>query len=104
MGPTLPRRTGQSEWLDLTGYLLPWRADGQPALVGLIGLGDAVPVFSSLEAFDRVIATLPMDYDSLKKIDDPRAFIESIPPWLIIAVDLHWSERGTMIYSEVQRP
>jgi hypothetical protein len=98
-----PRPTGRYSELDLRGYVLPW-FEGQPSRIGLTGMGDALPIFSTQAAFERAIDEgMPIPYEKLKQIDDGPEFLSSVPGWLPVVVDLHYSERGTVLFKEIKR-
>lgn len=98
-----PRRTGRYRILDLTGYVLPW-FEGQPSLIGIAGMGEALPIFSTKTAFEHAIEEgMPIPYEKLIQIVDGPEFLSSISGSLPIVVDLHYSDRGTVLFKEVKR-
>jgi hypothetical protein len=100
-----PRPTGRAWIVDLAGFILPVDAEGQPAWILIEGLGLAIPIFSSLQTLWMAAAHYPriVVWSSLKRIDETRGFLESIPVDIPIVADVRPSERGTVLYTDVRR-
>lgn len=102
-----PRRTGKPpEEVSLGGLLLPWH-EGQPSLIELPGAGDsylvAVALFSTLEKLESAMKAVAVPYQSVKKIDDSRSFLVSIPPQILVVVDPWITPEGTTRYTQLLR-
>lgn len=102
-----PRRTDKPpEELSLTGMLMPWR-NGQPAFILLPGEGDtellAIPLFTTLAKLEAAALAVNSPYDSVKRIDDGRVFLEDIPRDVLVVVDPWITPRRTTRYTQVLR-
>lgn len=99
-----PVRTGKpAETLDLTGKVLPWDADGRVALLGVMGLGPAVPVFSTADKLRAAARVMPLPFASIKQIVHGQAFLDSIPGDVPVIVDPWVTPEGKVRYTMVLR-
>ena len=84
------QRSDRVHEMNLVGYVFPWE-DGQPVLANMEGSDDRfLLVFSTPDKLDETLNTYGIGYESIKQIDDPEEFIESImyeSPRIRIAVD-----------------
>lgn len=96
-----PRPIGTPRTVDISGHVLPW-ADGWPVLIVMEGSPDlCVPVFSTVEKLVDMMAQI--GYQSIKLIDDPHEFLDSVPPDLRVVIDPHFHENGRVRYTEILR-
>lgn len=101
-----PRATGRVVGLDggVSGMLLPWGANEQPALLG-VPESDALylPVFSSEAQLKEVMARAEAPYAKVKKIDDSDEFLSSIPLSIRIMIEPWFTPAGKLRWIELQR-
>lgn len=99
-----PRRTEKSpEDVVLTGLLFAWR-NGQPVLVHVIGsLQFHLFLFDSAEKLREELASIGAAFDSIKQVDDGPEFLASIPPEIVVALNLHHTKEGKVRYTQVLR-
>jgi hypothetical protein len=95
---------------NVTGYLMPWRND-QPVWLQVPGGGSDlyIPLFTNREKLVAEMARIAMPYDGIKKIDDSREFLDSIPTHapgtnrkIHVIVDFHQVD-GRVRYLELFR-
>lgn len=100
-----PRRTGKDpQELDLTDMFVPFYDNGQPCLLNLpMSPHEYLPCFDTTEQLRRVLERGEVAYDRIKKIDNGREFMVSVPPEVIIVVNMRWTERGTIKFLQVFR-
>lgn len=98
-----PVRTGKPpEQISVTGFLLPW-FDGQPDLVGILGLGLAVVLFSTREKLEAGRVWMPFNGTATKVITDGGEFLDSVPGSLPIVIDPCQTPEGKVRYLDVKR-
>lgn len=99
-----PRPTGKApELVDITGYILPVDDARQPAWLHCVGMGLVLPVFSTMAALDLACRHYPLNHTRLQRIDDGHEFVRSIPEDVPIVIDVRPSDRGTVLFTLVQR-
>lgn len=98
-----PRPIGTPRTVDITGHVLAW-GDGEPVLMVMMGSSDlCVPIFSTVEKLVAMMTLTRIDYQSIKQIDDPHEFLDSVPPDLRVVIDPHFHENGRIRYTEILR-
>ena len=102
-----PRRiSGTVHHIDVTNYLFPWK-DGQPVYVNGGGPDLFIPIFSTAAKLRHTMAVFGVEYDSIKRIERPRTFFGSFPPYfeegvrLRFMIDPWLTAQGTARFKEV---
>ncbi len=109
MDPFEPRRVSDKELaIDITDNLIPWGENDQPVYVNVGGKDLFVPIFSTVEKLCETMEQFNVEYESIKRIDDPNGFMNSFPhsfgeaqirflldPWL--------TDTGTVRFKEIMR-
>ena len=100
-----PKQVGPVKDLVLTGMLMPWK-NGQPSFVHMQGVGSTVfylPLFDTEETLRAVLARADVSFDSIKHVDDGTDFLDSIPPEIIVILNLRFTDEGRIRFHQVQR-
>lgn len=108
--PAAPVRTDDPIGaIQITGYFMPVDANQQPKWLQVPGSDSLyLPIFSTPEKAEEVMAQVGLGYDRLTKITDGTAWLESIPFFfgmtpLVIMLDPHTIENGKVRWCEIQR-
>lgn len=89
--------------VDITGHVIPWN-DG-PVLLTMAEADDNLylPVFSTVEKLTDMMMLTEIAYQSIKRIDDRREFLDSLPADVRVIIDPHFHESGRVRYTEILR-
>lgn len=93
--------------IEITGHCFPW-SDGQPVFASMLATSDLfLPVFSTIDKLRTMMATANIPYQSIKHIDDQRAFLDSLPSRfgdqrLRVIVDPYFT-KGRVRFVEIMR-
>lgn len=99
----LPRPVGKIRPVRLTGALIPWAADDQPAVVQWPGSAQLyLPCFTSASDLIAEMAGAAIPIAKIKRIEDGPEFLSSIPGNIIVILDL-CTERGRVRFTQVLR-
>jgi Family of unknown function (DUF6884) len=99
-----PAPTGalMREFPSLTGCLLPWGENNQPALLGMPGTEALyLPVFSTLEKLAATMRRAGVAYAKVKHIDDGAEFLASLPPEVIVIHDAWFTLEGKVRFLQL---
>ena len=93
--------------IDLTDKLFPWKGD-QPVLLSM-PLSNALylPLFNLEGSLRAVLKKVGVPFERIKKVDDGRVFLESLPKFigiqpLKVILNPRFTETGTVRFTEVQ--
>lgn len=102
--PFAPRRTGKDpEELSLTGKLVPF-ADGWPCLFSMpLSPHTYLACFDSEGELREMMASVDLDIEDIKRIDDGINFLSSLGDNIIVITNMRWTDRGTLKFSQVLR-
>ncbi|MDB4278055.1 hypothetical protein N9917_00335 [Deltaproteobacteria bacterium] len=101
-----PHSIGPEREVTLTGMLMPWRKNGQPAFLHLHGVSPDVfhiVLFADEDSLRSVLGRAGVSFDSIKLIEDGPDFLDSIPTDIQIIANLRFTEEGKVRYTEIRR-
>lgn len=102
MNDEAPRQISDKEInLDITGYLMPMYANGQPVALSMPGTDD---VFVGLweHEEDLAVAMEGISYDKLVEVREMGPFLQSLSGYFRVAVNLRKLPDGKIRFTEIK--